>query len=87
MSTYSSVLALYPKSPEPSATFATTTEPSRPAFSTIVLNGDSTARDTIWIPVASSALSALIVLSAFLALNKATPPPATIPSSTAARVA
>jgi hypothetical protein len=33
-----SVLALYPKSPEPSATLATT-GPSRPAFSTMVLNG------------------------------------------------
>ncbi|MNK86026.1 hypothetical protein D3C87_1059260 [compost metagenome] len=87
MSTYSSVFALYPKSPEPSATLATTTEPSRPAFSTIVLNGASTARETIWIPVASSALSAFKSAKASLALNKATPPPATIPSSTAARVA
>ena len=56
ISTYSSVLALYPKSPVPSATLATTTEPSRPAFSTIVLNGDSTARDTIWIPVAKKTI-------------------------------
>ncbi len=87
MSTYSSVLALYPKLSFPSETFATTTEPSRPAFSTIVRNGASTAREIICIPVASSALLAFSFVKTAFALSKATPPPATIPSSTAARVA
>ena len=40
---YISVLALKPKSPFPSWTFATTTLPSKPAFSTICLRGSSAA--------------------------------------------
>ena len=76
-----------PKSSFPSKTFAITTEPSPPAFSTMVLNGDSTALFTIWIPVASSAFSDFNFAKAAFALTKATPPPATIPSSTAALVA
>ena len=66
---------------------ATTTLPSPPAFATIVLIGDSTALETIWIPVSSSLFSPLSFSSTALALTKATPPPATIPSSTAALVA
>ena len=86
-STYVSDFASYPKFPLPSNTFATTTEPSPPAFSTIVLKGDSIALEIICIPVASSKFSLLIFYSTFLVLNNATPPPATIPSSTAALVA
>jgi len=53
----------------------------------MVRKGDSTALLMIWTPVPSSAFSALSFSSTFFALSKATPPPATIPSSTAARVA
>ena len=66
---------------------ATTTEPSPPAFSTIVLTGASKALEIICMPVSSSSFEALILSNSFLDLIKATPPPATIPSSTAALVA
>ena len=46
-STYLSDLASYPKPFFPSRIFATTTEPSPPAFSTIVLKGASSALDII----------------------------------------
>ena len=64
-----------------------TTDPSPPAFSTIVRKGDSIAFATILIPVCSSRLSAFNFSKTDIALTSATPPPATIPSSTAARVA
>ena len=46
-STYFSDLASYPNPPLPSIIFATTTEPSPPAFSTIVLTGASSALEII----------------------------------------
>ena len=87
MSVYSPFLALKPKSFLPSITLEITTAPSPPALETIVRKGASIARFTICTPVASSAFSVLIFSRAFLARTSATPPPATIPSSTAARVA
>jgi len=67
-------------------TFSTTTEPSRPAFSDICRRGSSRAFATIAAPVliSPSSLSSLIFLIAF---TRTTPPPGTIPSSTAALVA
>ncbi len=59
---------------------------SKPAFSTIVLVGFSSASINILAPVASSP-SRFIDSTASFALKKATPPPGTIPSSTAAFVA
>ena len=47
ISTYLPSLALYPKFLVPSKTFETTTEPSPPEFSTIVLSGVSIALFTI----------------------------------------
>ena len=46
-STYCSDLASYPKPSLPSIIFATTTEPSPPAFATIVLTGASRALEMI----------------------------------------
>ena len=68
-------------------TFATITDPSNPAFATICLKGSSTALFMILIPVCSSLFSALIFERECVALTIDTPPPGTIPSSTAALVA
>ena len=87
MSTYSSFLASYPILSLLSKTFEITILPSPPAFSTIVLMGASIAFSTIWIPVFSSAFSDLSFANLSFVLTRATPPPTTIPSSTAARVA
>ncbi len=65
-----------------------TTEGSAPALSTMMRSGSSRARITILTPAFWSSLSPLILpSSACLARMNATPPPATTPSSTAARVA
>ena len=71
----------------PSKTLFKTTEPSPPAFSTIILKGASTALLIICTPVVSSKFTVVIFSKTFFARTKATPPPATIPSSTAALVA
>jgi len=73
--------------PLPATTLLTTTDGSTPAFATICLKGSSTARSTIRIPASWSAFSPLTLAIASRARIKATPPPATIPSSTAALVA
>src|SRR5262245_46696383 len=65
----------------------TTIEPSTPEFSAIWRTGDSKALSTMLIPACTSGFSSWMRPTAFLARSKATPPPATIPSSTAARVA
>ncbi len=70
-----------------SSTFETTIDPSTPAFSTICLIGASSDFRTILIPAWISAFLSVSVLTAFVHLNKATPPPGRTPSSTAARVA
>ncbi|CDB26637.1 secreted protein [Firmicutes bacterium CAG:552] len=65
-----------------------TTLPSTPALSAICLMGSIRALRTICAPVFSSPLSPLTVFSTLgIALIRATPPPGTIPSSTAALVA
>src|SRR2546422_13997 len=87
MSTYSRLSASKPRVTIFSAfTFSTTTLPSSPAFSTICRIGSSSARRTILAPTFSSP-SSLSFSSALAARSSATPPPGTIPSSTAARVA
>ena len=67
-------------------TSATTTLPSRPALLAIWRTGSSIARRTILIPVFTSP-SASSLSRAGRMSTKVVPPPATIPSSTAARVA
>jgi len=70
-----------------SSTLEITILPSPPAFSTIVRIGASIAFSTICMPVFSSLFSDFNLDNFSLVLINATPPPATIPSSTAARVA
>jgi hypothetical protein len=70
-----------------SITLPTTIEPSAPAFSAIWRIGDSIARRTMLMPAWTSALSDLSFSTARLERRSATPPPGTMPSSTAARVA
>ena len=84
MSTYSPVAAFKPKPVSRPRTFSTITPPSRPALIAICLRGDSTAYSTILAPVASSPVSFNFANATFEACSRATPPPATIPSSTAA---
>ena len=84
MSTYSPVAAFNPKPVSSPRTFSTITPPSRPALIAICLRGDSTAYSTILAPVASSPVSFNLPKATFEACSNATPPPATIPSSTAA---
>src|SRR2546421_5568 len=87
ISTYSLVSASKPRVIGTMAlTLSTTTEPSSPAFSTIWRIGSSRARRTMLTPVLSSPES-LRLSRASDARSSATPPPGTIPSSTAARVA
>src|SRR5436305_842752 len=87
MSTNSMVSASKPRVATVSAlTFSTITLPSRPAFSTIWRMGSSSARLTIMAPTFSSP-SAFTRSMALDARSSATPPPGTMPSSTAARVA
>ena len=83
-STYSPVAAFKPKPGARLRTFSATTPPSRPAFIAICFSGASTATLTMFAPTASSP-SRFNLANAFSdACRRATPPPATIPSSTAA---
>ena len=67
---------------------SSTTAPSTPAFAAICLTGASRPRMMICTPVFSSPSTSLSSFStAGIALTYAVPPPATMPSSTAARVA
>src|SRR5262245_60583101 len=87
MSTYSMLSASKPRLGTDSLLiFSTITLPSRPAFSTIWRIGSSSARLTIMAPTFSSP-SAFTRSTALDARSRATPPPGTMPSSTAARVA
>jgi len=85
-SPYSSMEALKPKAPSRSLTFSTITEPSRPQLEAIWRTGSSIARIMIWRPRSCSP-SSLSSATALMQRIKATPPPGTTFSSTAARVA
>ena len=63
------------------------TEPSTPALFAIVLIGVSSALLTISTPAFWSAFAVLTLSRADAAFKRAKPPPVTMPSSTAARVA
>jgi hypothetical protein len=69
-----------------SVTLPTTIEPSTPAFSAIWRIGACSARRMMLTPASWSSLSPLAFRD-FAAHSSATPPPGTMPSSTAARVA
>ncbi|CAB4642012.1 unannotated protein [freshwater metagenome] len=85
MSTYSPVAAFNPCPTGRWRTFSTTTPPSSPALIAICFIGASIAYSTIFAPVASSPVKPESFLNtAAPAWSRATPPPATIPSSTAA---
>src|SRR6201996_8622414 len=87
-SPYSSVWALKPNDGEAlSSTLPTTIEPSTPAFSAIWRIGACRARRTMAMPAVWSSLSPVRPSRIFDAFSRATPPPGTMPSSTAARVA
>ena len=86
ISTYSSLSALKPTPSGESITLATMTEPSNPALCAIWRTGSSTARLTRLIPVCTSPSSLNSSNTGRISI-KVVPPPATIPSSTAARVA
>src|SRR5262249_31354227 len=87
MSTNSSDSASKPRVATFSAfTFSTITLPSRPAFSTMLRIGSSSARFTMLAPTFSSP-STFRLSMVVEARRRATPPPGTMPSSTAARVA
>ena len=66
--------------------FPTTIEPSLPEFAAICLKGVSQALLTISKPTFWSLLVVLSFAKTLAALTNTTPPPGTIPSSTAARV-
>src|SRR5262249_40820462 len=68
-------------------TSLTTTDPSSPAFSASWRSGSSSALSTIRAPVCWSSLRAPSTLTALAACSSAIPPPGTMPSSSAARVA
>src|SRR3954451_10149837 len=68
-------------------TFSTTTEASKPELSAICRIGASSERWMMLAPVRSSASSYESSLIASWAFSSATPPPGTMPSSSAARVA
>ena len=82
--TYSPVAAFGPKPGSRWRTFSATTPPSRPAFTAICFSGASTATRTMLAPTASSPSSSNFSNAAWEACSRATPPPATMPSSTAA---
>ena len=86
MSPYSDVAALNPWLPFSDLILSTTTDASSPALSTICLMGASIAFKAIEIPMFWSSLSPLRPSDDCNALIKATPPPGTTPSSTAALV-
>src|SRR5438552_10438102 len=85
-SSYSSLAALKPKAPFPFFTLSSTIEPSAPALFAIQRSGSSIAFFTILTPKRSSSETSSLS-STPLARMSATPPPGTMPSSTAARVA
>ena len=88
ISMYCSVSALNPVPTLEALTLDTTTLPSNPAFSAICLTGSSNALIIMLAPVFSSPESVLTYFAtAGSVFTNATPPPATIPSSTAAFVA
>mmetsp|Transcript_8130 Transcript_8130/g.16631 ORF Transcript_8130/g.16631 Transcript_8130/m.16631 type:complete len:263 (+) Transcript_8130:277-1065(+) len=90
MSTYSPVCALKPSATSfDLSSSPATTAPSWPALAAIALMGAKIARSTISTPNFWSMFSALALAasSCFDAHKSAFPPPGTIPSSTAARVA
>jgi len=84
MSTYSPVAAFNPVPTGLLRTASTITPPSSPALIAICFSGASIATSTIRAPVASSPDSFSFSNATFAACRSATPPPATIPSSTAA---
>ena len=67
--------------------FSTTTEPSKPAFWAIARIGASRALRMMSMPTSSSLSVVSILSSSETTSSRATPPPGTMPSSTAARVA
>ena len=88
MSTYSDLYASKPMPASLVFTCSTITEPSRPAFSAICLNGSSSALRIILAPVFSSPSNlSTTFATASIESIRTVPPPATIPSSTAALVA
>ena len=88
MSTYSSVCASKPKVSDLfSRILPTTIEPSTPEFSAIWRIGASSALSTMLMPACTSEFSLVSLPTALRARSSATPPPGTMPSSTAARVA
>src|SRR3989442_690115 len=84
-SSYSSVAALKPKAPFPFFTLSSTIEPSAPALFAIQRSGSSIAFFTILTPKRSSSETSSLSSTA-LARMSATPPPGTMPSSTAPAV-
>ncbi len=86
-STYSPVAALRPWPALPARTLLTTTLPSRPALVAIWRSGSSSARRTMLMPTCSSEFSPLVFSRPMEACTNVEPPPGTMPSSTAARVA
>src|SRR5207247_1287469 len=70
-----------------SLTLPTTMDASAPAFWAMIRIGSSSARRTMSMPVFSSSSAPLTLSSAFWHHSSDTPPPGTMPSSTAARVA
>src|ERR1700761_5296911 len=87
-SPYFNVAALNPCPAGSSVTLWTTTEPSCPALAAIQYSGALSASENTSTPLASSPDSDLRrSVSAVRACNSADPPPATMPSSTAALAA
>ena len=84
MSTYSPVAAFRPWPSGRLATLSATTPGSRPALREICFSGADSASRTIFTPVASSPSRPRSPSSSLAACSRATPPPATMPSSTAA---
>ena len=84
---YSPLAQLRPSPFGNARTCSTTTEPSKPALVEIARIGASKALRMMETPTSSSTLSVLTCSRAGWTSRRATPPPATIPSSTAARVA
>ena len=71
----------------PACTLETTTPPCSPAFSAMVQSGTVRAERTTPTPILSSSPVVSTLSSVLRARMKLTPPPGTMPSSTAARVA
>ena len=86
-SSYSPVAALKPSLPLRFLISITTTLPSYPPFIARCLAGYSMARLMISTPICSSSFAPLTASIAFKQRSNATPPPGTMPSSTAARMA